>query len=106
MSKVEEVLDRNFKETIQSGVVMVDFWAPWCAPCRMIAPVLEELQKEVGEKAKILKLNVDENPQTAQEYGITSIPTLLIFKDGEILDRNVGAGTKEHYKNLLDKQLI
>ncbi len=106
MSKVEEVLDRNFKETIQSGVVMVDFWAPWCAPCRMIAPVLEELQKEVAGKAKILKLNVDENPQTAQEYGITSIPTLLIFKDGEILDRNVGAGTKEHYKNLLDKQLI
>ena len=105
MAKVEEVLDSGFKKAIQEGLVVVDFWAPWCAPCRMIAPVLEELQKELEGKVTILKLNVDENPETAQEYGITSIPTLLIFKDGEMLDRNVGAGTKEHYKNIIDKNL-
>ena len=105
MAKVEEVLDSGFKKAIQKGLVVVDFWAPWCAPCRMIAPVLEELQKELEGEVTILKLNVDENPETAQEYGITSIPTLLIFKDGEMLDRNVGAGTKEHYKNIIDKNL-
>ena len=84
---------------------MIDFWAPWCAPCRMIAPILEELQKEIGDQAKIVKLNVDENPTVATEYGVTSIPTLLIFKSGEMVERSVGAGTKEHYRSLINKHL-
>ena len=79
---VEEITEDKFKTSVSQGLVMIDFWAPWCAPCRMIAPILEELQEEMGDKAKIVKLNVDENPAVATEYGVTSIPTLLIFKAG------------------------
>ena len=102
---VEEITDSIFKASVSEGLVVVDFWAPWCAPCRMIAPILEELQGEVKDKAKIAKLNVDENPDVATEYGVTSIPTLLIFKNGEMVERSVGAGTKEHYKSLINKHL-
>ena len=102
---VEEITDSTFKTSISEGLVVIDFWAPWCAPCRMIAPVLEELQEELKEQVKIVKLNVEEYPDTATEYGVTSIPTLLIFKNGKMLERNVGAGTKEHYKSLVNKYL-
>ena len=105
VKNVEEILDSSFQDAIKEGVVVVDFWAPWCAPCRMIAPILEELQAELADQAKIVKLNVDENPQMAQKYGITSIPTLLVFKEGQMLDRNMGASTKEHYKSLIEKHL-
>ena len=105
MAKLEEITDNNFKDRVESDLVMVDFWAPWCAPCRMIAPVLEELQDEMQGQVNIVKLNVDENPQISQEYGITSIPTLLIFKGGQMVDRNVGGAPKEHYKALLTKHL-
>ena len=105
MAKLEEITDDNFKEKVSSNLIMVDFWAPWCAPCRMIAPILEEIHDEMQGKASIVKLNVDENPQVSQEYGITSIPTLLIFKNGEMVDRNVGGAAKEHYKSLLTKHL-
>lgn len=105
MAAVESATDQNFKESIAEGLVMVDFWAPWCAPCRMVAPVLEELQEEMQDKVKIVKVNVDENPQVATDYGITSIPTLIIYKDGEMVDRTIGAGPKDHYKSMLDKQL-
>ena len=71
------------------------FWAEWCGPCKMIAPALEEISGSVGEKVKIVKLNVDENPETAQKYGIMSIPTLLMFKNGEIAKRQVGAQPKQ-----------
>ncbi|MCX7631884.1 MAG: thioredoxin [Turneriella sp.] len=102
---VEEVTDSSFASKTASGVVMVDFWAPWCGPCRMVAPVLEDLQKEFEGKAKIVKLNVDENPETAMKFGITSIPTLVVFKNGELVDRTVGAAPKEHYKKILLKHL-
>ena len=75
--------------------VVVDFWAEWCGPCRMIAPALEEISGQLGDKVKIVKLNVDENPNTAAKYGIMSIPTLLMFKNGEISSRQVGAQPKQ-----------
>ena len=75
--------------------VVVDFWAEWCGPCRMIAPALEEISGQIGDKVKIVKLNVDENPAIAAKYGIMSIPTLLLFKNGEIADRQVGAAPKQ-----------
>ena len=89
--------ERNFDETlaVAEGVMMVDFWAEWCGPCRMIAPALEEIAGSLGEKVKIVKLNVDENPHTAAKYGIQSIPTLMIFKDGQMASRQIGAAPKQ-----------
>jgi thioredoxin len=75
--------------------VLVDFWAEWCGPCRMIAPALEEIAGQLGDKVKIVKLNVDENPNTAAKYGIMSIPTLMLFKNGDIASRQVGAAPKQ-----------
>ena len=75
--------------------VVVDFWAEWCGPCRMIAPALEEIAGSMGDKVKIVKLNVDENPATAAKYGIMSIPTLMLFKNGELASRQVGAAPKQ-----------
>lgn len=100
-----EATDSNFKDTINQGVVLVDFWAPWCAPCRMVAPILEELQNEVKDKVKIVKVNVDDNPNVAMTHGITSIPTLMLFKDGQLVDRTAGAGPKDFYKNMLAKHI-
>ena len=78
-----------------SGPVVVDFWAEWCGPCRMIAPALDEISTTLGDKVKIVKLNVDESPNTAAKYGIMSIPTLMIFKNGEMASRQVGAAPKQ-----------
>jgi thioredoxin 1 len=78
-----------------TGPVVVDFWAEWCGPCRMIAPALEEIAGSLDGKVKIVKLNVDENPQTATKYGVMSIPTLMIFKNGEMASRQVGAAPKQ-----------
>lgn len=90
-----KVTDQSFKEQTSKGLVVVDFWAPWCGPCKMIGPVLEELSDEMADKVTIAKLNVDENQQTAGQYGVMSIPTLLFFKDGEVVDQVVGFQPKE-----------
>ena len=89
----EGVLDlnnSNYDETLKSGVVLVDFWAPWCAPCKMQTPILERVASSVGSAAIIAKVNVDEAPELAARYGIRSIPTLILFKDGEIVQQFIG----------------
>ena len=102
-----EINDSNFKsEVINSEMpVLVDFWAPWCSPCRMVAPVLEELAKEYEGKVKVAKLNVDENRSTASEFGIRSIPTLILFKDGKVFEQTIGVQSKENLKQMVDKSL-
>lgn len=87
--------DQTFKSEVENGAVLVDFWAPWCGPCKMIAPVLEELDQELGDKLKIVKVNVDENPEVASEYGVMSIPTLFLFKENEVVEKWVGFQPKE-----------
>jgi thioredoxin 1 len=94
---VGNTTDASFDTDVlkSSEPVVVDFWAEWCGPCRMIAPALDEISGALGDKVKIVKLNVDENPNVAAKYGIMSIPTLLLFKNGEIADRQVGAAPKQ-----------
>jgi len=94
---VGKTSDASFDSDVLKSAepVVVDFWAEWCGPCRMIAPALEEISGQLGDKVKIVKLNVDENPNTAAKYGIMSIPTLMLFKNGEIASRQVGAAPKQ-----------
>jgi len=107
MSKPVEVNDGNFDQTVlQSKTpVLVDFWAAWCGPCRMVAPVVEELAGEYKGKVTVAKLNVDENPKTASQYGIMSIPTLLIFKNGAPVSNIVGFRPKAELQRSLDAVL-
>ena len=87
--------DSNFQQEISNGVVLVDFWAAWCGPCKMIAPVLEEIDAEIGSEVKIVKVDVDNNQATAGEYGIMSIPSLLLFVDGELKAKTAGFMPKD-----------
>ena len=105
MSAVQEISDANFEaEVIQSSLpVLIDFWAPWCAPCRAIAPVVDDLAREYAGKLKIVKMNVDDNPLTPSKYGVRSIPNLLIFKKGEVKEQIVGAVPKGHFVQAIDK---
>jgi thioredoxin 1 len=100
-----EIGDSNFEsEVLQADKpVLVDFWAPWCGPCRAIAPIVEELAKDFGDKVKFTKCNVDENPTTPTKYGIKSIPTLIFFKDGEIQDKVIGIVAKSRLEEMISK---
>jgi thioredoxin 1 len=102
-----EITDSNFEEVVLKSdkPVLVDFWAEWCGPCRMVGPVVEELSKEYEGKAIIGKLDVDSNPKIATEFGIMSIPALLFFKDGKVVDKQVGAVPKHVLANKLNAQL-
>ena len=102
---LKEVTEQDFQSTVDRGVTLVDFWAEWCGPCRMVTPVLEELQGELGDSAQIVKLNVDENPNIAQQFGISGIPTMLLFKDGQVVDKLVGASSINTYRDLINKQI-
>ncbi|NJM71293.1 MAG: thioredoxin [Scytonema sp. RU_4_4] len=105
--QVGQVKDSDFKqEVLDSEIpVLVDFWAPWCGPCRMVAPVVEEIAAQYKNQVKVVKLNTDENPQVASQYGIRSIPTLMIFKGGQKVDMVVGAVPKTTLANTLEKYL-
>src|SRR5918996_5086583 len=104
---ISEVNDSNFQaEVIESDTpVLVDFWAPWCGPCRMVAPVLEEIAQEKGEALKIVKLNTDENQQTAIAYEVLSIPTLILFKNGQVAKKVIGAYPKRRLESELESSL-
>ncbi|MEM4991931.1 thioredoxin [Priestia sp. SB1] len=95
----------NFTSEIGEGVVLVDFWAPWCGPCKMIAPILNQLDQDLNGKAQIKKLNIDEYGEIAQQYEIMSIPTMLVFKDGKPVDKALGYQPKENLANLLEKHI-
>ncbi|MFS0725767.1 thioredoxin [Paenibacillus sp. 1P07SE] len=95
----------NFKSTIESGVSVVDFWAPWCGPCKMQLPIVEELSAEMEGQAVIAKVNVDEEPEIASQFGVMSIPTLIVFKDGQPVDKMVGLQSKDSLKNKILGQI-
>jgi thioredoxin 1 len=107
MAGPEAVTDASFKnDVLESEVpVLVDFWAPWCGPCRMVAPVVDEIAQQYEDKIKVVKLNTDENPDVATQYGIRSIPTLMIFKGGQRVDMVVGAVPKTTLANTIEKYL-
>jgi thioredoxin 1 len=107
MGKTLELNDSNFDEAIKSDKpVLVDFWAEWCGPCKMIGPVVEELAGDYEGKAIIAKLNVDENPQVTARFGVRSIPTLLVFKNGQVVDKQVGAVPKSVLSQKIQAQVV
>jgi len=100
-----EVTDANFDDTIRSGVILVDFWAPWCGPCLMQGPVVDKLAQQYDGRATVAKLNVDDNPDTPAKFGVMGIPTLILFKDGGKVHQFVGVQSEDNLKAALDGQL-
>ena len=100
-----EITDSNFEETVLKSdkPVMIDFWAAWCGPCRMVGPIIDELSEEYDGKAIIGKIDIDSNQQYAAQFGVRNIPTVLVFKDGELVDRKVGVSSKNDYAEAIDK---
>lgn len=107
MGNVTEVTDASFsEEVLRADVpVLIDFWAPWCGPCKSIAPVVEELAGEYGGRIKVVKMNVDDNPETPSRYGVRGIPNLMLFKGGEVAEQIVGAVPKGHLVRVIDRAL-
>jgi len=105
MGKYIELTNDNFEATTKEGVSLVDFWAPWCGPCRMIAPVIEELAEEFEGKANICKVNTDEQQELSTQFGVRSIPTIVFLKDGEIVDTMVGASSKQAFADKINSLL-
>jgi thioredoxin 1 len=102
---VQGITDANFNENIQSGVVLVDFWAEWCGPCNMLTPIIEEVAQELKDKVKIYKMNLDHNPNTPSSLGVRSIPTLILFKDGKQVSNQVGLLSKVQLKNWIESSI-
>jgi thioredoxin 1 len=101
-----ELNNANFQSTVESGTsVLVDFWAPWCGPCKVIAPILEEIAKEFDGKIRVGKVNVDDSPEIASKFGVRGIPTLILFKDGQIKGQMVGANPKANIVSLVQNNL-
>ncbi|WP_027108211.1 thioredoxin [Lacticigenium naphthae] len=100
-----KVTDTTLQNEVQEGFTLVDFWAPWCGPCKMLGPVLEEVEGDLNGKVKIAKLNIDENQATASEYGVMSIPTMILFKDGTPVEKVVGYHPKEVLMNYLSEKI-
>ena len=101
------ITDENFEDKVlqDKGIVLVDFWAPWCGPCQMLGPIIEELAKEMKDGVNIYKLDVDANPQTAERYGIMSVPTIIIFKDGKKIEQATGMQSKETLREKIESAL-
>ncbi len=100
---MEIIKEQDFEKTIQNGLVVVDFFANWCGPCRMMAPILEEAQKKLGDSVKIVKVDVDESENLAKKFGIMSIPTLLFFVDGQLKDKHIGLMMKDEFIEICEK---
>ncbi|AXH13229.1 thioredoxin [Halarcobacter bivalviorum] len=102
MGKYIDLTQDNFEATVNSGVSLVDFWAPWCGPCRMLAPVIDQLAEEFEGKANICKVNTDEQQDLAVKYAVRSVPTILFIKDGEVVDQMIGAASKQAFADKLN----
>ncbi|MBM3808299.1 MAG: thioredoxin [Acidimicrobiia bacterium] len=103
--KVKVFTDANFGEEVKNGIVLVDFWATWCAPCRRIAPIVDQLAEEYTGKLTVAKVDIDENPMTPSKFMVRGIPTLLLFKNGDLKETVVGLETKDRLAQLIDKHL-